>query len=195
MDIFLKVPEAKFFWHWRAPCEHQRCKLHRGVWGQAPQDIFEIAHSGTLFPAFLEPRNQFPRRGSSLLQFSLKRTIFNETGQLVEEWEGGMATTEFSVVYRGNFFFQKRWWGTITEVVIFVTSISFKWKGKTIKQQRNLGTCIFCYPLVSNFMSCFSKKMIIKKFKKPSNIGIKVTNIQWQTTRWNVQPLASKTLL
>ena len=31
--------------------------------GMPPQDIFEIAHSETLFPAFLEPNNQFPRQG------------------------------------------------------------------------------------------------------------------------------------
>ena len=114
-DIFLKVPEAKCFWCWRAPCEHQRHKLSRGVWGHAPQDIFKIAHSETLFLAFLEPKNQFPRQGWSLLKFSLKTTVFNEIGQLVQEWGGGMAATEFSVVYHDNFFFQKRRWGTITQ--------------------------------------------------------------------------------
>ena len=51
-----------------------------------PQDIFEIAHSETLFPAFLEPVISFPgKAGQSFLKFSLKRTIFNETGQLVGE--------------------------------------------------------------------------------------------------------------
>ena len=38
-------------------------RLRVVVWGHAPQDIFEIAHSETLFPAFLEPNNQFPRQG------------------------------------------------------------------------------------------------------------------------------------
>ena len=59
--------------------------------------MFKIEHSETLFPAFLETKNQFPRQGWSSLKFSLKSKIFNENGQLVGE--GGMATTEFSVVY------------------------------------------------------------------------------------------------
>ena len=55
-----------------------------------------IEHLETLFPAFLETKNQFFRQGwSSLKQSSLKSKIFNENGQL--EGGGGMATTEFSL--------------------------------------------------------------------------------------------------
>ena len=47
-----------------------------------------------------------------------------------------------------------------------VTPISFKWKGKPIKQHRKTsnGTvfeefnCLFCYPLVCKFLSCLSLK-------------------------------------
>ena len=53
-----------------------------------------------------------------------------------------------------------------------VTPISFKQKGKPIKQERKkycgcFGefNCLFCYPLVSKFMSCLSTKKKIKKKK------------------------------
>ena len=46
-----------------------------------------------------------------------------------------------------------------------VTPISHKWKGKPIKRQKKKQcgrfeefNCLFCYPLVSKFMSCLSKK-------------------------------------
>ena len=43
---------------------------------------FKIEHSETLFPAFVEPKNQFPRQGSSSLKFPLQSKIFNE----VDSW-------------------------------------------------------------------------------------------------------------
>ena len=54
-----------------------------------PQEIFKIEHSETLFPAFLETKNQFLRQGWSSLKFSLRRKIFNENGHLVGEVRGG----------------------------------------------------------------------------------------------------------
>ena len=60
-DIFLKTPDAKLIWGRQAPCKRRRRELPRGVWGHAPLDIFKIKHSETMFPAFLEPKNQFPR--------------------------------------------------------------------------------------------------------------------------------------
>ena len=49
--------------------------------GMLSQEIFKTEHSETLFPAFLEPKNQ---QGWSSLKFSLSK-IFNEIGQLVGE--------------------------------------------------------------------------------------------------------------
>ena len=51
--------------------------------------IVEIEHSESLFPAILEPKNQFPWQGWSSLKFSLKGKIANEIGQLVGERGGG----------------------------------------------------------------------------------------------------------
>ena len=104
----------------------------------APQEIFKIEHSETLFPSFLETKNQFPRQGWSSLKFSLKSKIFNENGQLVGEG-GGMAITEFSVVNH----------------------------------------------------SVILKNYNNKKIKKPSNIGRKVPDLEWETTGQNPRPLAS----
>ena len=45
----------------------------------------------------------------------------------------------------------------------------------------------------SKFMSCLSKKNYdYKKInKKPSNIGIKVLDVEWQTTGRNIRPAVS----
>ena len=61
-----------------------------------PQEIFKIEYSETLFPAFLEPRKQFPRQCWGSLKFSLKSKLLNENGQLVGGGGGRIATTEFS---------------------------------------------------------------------------------------------------
>ena len=60
-----------------------------------PQEIFKIEYSETPFPAFLEPRKQFPRQCWRSLKFSLKSKLLNENGQLVGGGGGRMATTEF----------------------------------------------------------------------------------------------------
>ena len=55
-----------------------------------PQEIFIIEHSGTLFPAFLEPKNQsFPGKAGVLSNCEKK----NEIGQLVGERGGEMAVS------------------------------------------------------------------------------------------------------
>ena len=82
------------------PCERRRRKLPRESEGMPPQEIFWIEHSEMLFLVFLEPKNQFPRQGWSSLKFSLKSNILMTVGR-----EGEMATTEFSVVYHGEFIF------------------------------------------------------------------------------------------
>ena len=58
-----------------------------------PQEIFKIEYSETPFPAFLEPRKQFPRRCWRSLKFC---KLLNENGQLVGGGGGRMATTECS---------------------------------------------------------------------------------------------------
>ena len=58
-------------------------------------NIFKIEYSETPFPAFLEPRKQFPRQCWRSLKFSLKSKLLNENGQLVGGGGGRMATTEF----------------------------------------------------------------------------------------------------
>lgn len=41
-------------------------------------------------------------------------------------------------------------------------------------------------------MSCLSKKIYDKKInQKPSNIGIKVPDVEWRTTGRNIRPVAS----
>ena len=60
-----------------------------GLGACPPQEIFKIEHSETLFPAFLETKNQFLRQGWSSLKFSLKSKKFNENGQLIGEGAGG----------------------------------------------------------------------------------------------------------
>ena len=70
------ISESKgrdIFWRRKVPCERRRLELPRGVWGHAhPPEFFLKEHSETLFPVFLEPKNQFPRQGWSLFKFSLK---------------------------------------------------------------------------------------------------------------------------
>ena len=56
-----------------------------------PKEIFIIEHSGTLFPAFLEPKNQsFPGKAGVLSNSEKKK---NEIGQLVGERGGEMAVS------------------------------------------------------------------------------------------------------
>ena len=78
-------------------------ELLRGVWEHAPPGNFLKEHSETFFPAFLETKYQSPRQGWSSLKFSLKSKIFNENGQNGGTGVGGMATTEFLVVYHCEF--------------------------------------------------------------------------------------------
>ncbi len=60
-------------------------------------------------------------------------------------------------------------------------------------QQQNFELFIiancFCYPLVSKFMRCLSKKNIM--LKKPPNIVIKVLDVEWETAGRYVRPPAS----
>ena len=49
----------------KAPRERRRRKHLGGSGGMLPQEIFKIEYSETPFPAFLEPRKQFPRQSSS----------------------------------------------------------------------------------------------------------------------------------
>ena len=84
-------------WRRKAPRERGRRK-HLGG-----SEIFKIEYSETPFPAFLEPRKQFPRQCWRSLKFSLKSKLLNENGQLVGGGGGRMATTEFSVAYHCEF--------------------------------------------------------------------------------------------
>ena len=92
-----------FSWCRKAPRKHLG-----GSGGILPQEIFKIEYSETPFPAFLEPRKQFPRQCWCSLKFSLKSKLLNENGQLVGGGGGGgggrMATTEFSLAYHCKFF-------------------------------------------------------------------------------------------
>ena len=56
-----------------------------------------------LFPAFQEPRNQFPRQGWSSPKFFLKSKIFNENGQLAGG--GGVARDRQFYFFYFIFFF------------------------------------------------------------------------------------------
>ena len=90
-----------FSWRRKAPCERRRRKHLGGSGGMPPpppaHEIFKIEYSETPFPAFLEPRKQFPRQCWRSLKFSVKSKLLNENDQLVGG--GGMATTEFSLAY------------------------------------------------------------------------------------------------
>ena len=72
-----------FSWRRKVPRERQRRKHLGGSGGMLPQEIFKIEYSETSFPAFLEPRKQFPRQCWRSLKFSLKSKLLNENGQLV----------------------------------------------------------------------------------------------------------------
>ena len=82
--------------------------------GMLPQEIFKIEYSETPFPAFLEPRKQFPRQCWRSLKFSLKSKLLNENGQLVGGGGGRMATTEFSLAHHCEFiWFSKKMFGNL----------------------------------------------------------------------------------
>ena len=69
------------------------------------QEIFflkkELAQ--TLFPAFLETKHQFRRRGWSLLKFSFKSKIFKENGQMVGDGEWRQQNFQLFII--ANLFF------------------------------------------------------------------------------------------
>ena len=88
-----------FTWGRKAPRERRRRKHVVGCGGMFPQEIFKIEYSETPFPAFLEPRKQFPRQCCRSLKFSLKSKLLNENGQLVGGGGGRMATTEFFIYH------------------------------------------------------------------------------------------------
>ena len=92
-----------FSWRRKAPRERRRRKHVGESGGMLPQEIFKIEYSETPFPAFLEPRKQFPRQCWRSLKFSLKSKLLNENGQLVGGGGGRMATTEFSLAYHCEF--------------------------------------------------------------------------------------------
>ena len=79
--------------------ERRRRKHLGGSGSMLPQDIFKIEYSEMPFPAFLEPRKQFPRQCWRSLKFSVKSKLLNENGHLVGGGGGRMATTEFSLAY------------------------------------------------------------------------------------------------
>ena len=70
--MLVEAPDVTYFWRRKAPFERLKRELPWGVWGILLQEIFKKEHSETLFPAFLETKYQFPRRGWSSLKFSLK---------------------------------------------------------------------------------------------------------------------------
>ena len=65
---------------YNAPRERRRRKHLGGSGGMLPQEIFKIEYSETPFPAFLEPRKQFPRQCWHSLKFSLKSKLLNKNG-------------------------------------------------------------------------------------------------------------------
>ena len=103
-----------FSWRRKAPRWRRRRKRLGGSGGMLPQEIFKIEYSETPFPAFLEPRKQFPRQCWRSLKFSLKSKLLNENGQLVGGGGGRMATTEFSLAYHCEFiWFSKKMFGNL----------------------------------------------------------------------------------
>lgn len=103
-----------FSWRRKAPRERRRRKHLGGSGGKIPHEIFKIEYSETPFPAFLEPRKQFPRQCWRSLKFSLKSKLLNENGQLVGGGGGRMATTEFSLAYHCEFiWFSKKMFGNL----------------------------------------------------------------------------------
>ena len=71
-----------------------------------PREIFKKEHSETLFPAFLETKYQFPRRGWSSLKFSLKVKYLME----MDKWRrmeegGGWRQQNFQLFIIANLFF------------------------------------------------------------------------------------------
>ena len=98
-----------FSWRRKAPRERRRRKHLGGSGGMLPHEIFKIEYSETPFPAFLEPRKQFPRQCWRSLKFSLKSKLLNENGQLVGEGEGEWQQQNFHWLIIANLFdFQKR---------------------------------------------------------------------------------------
>ena len=67
-----------FSWRRKAPRERRRRKHVGGSGSMLPQEIFKIEYSETPFPAFLEPRKQFPRQCWRSLKFSLKSKLLND---------------------------------------------------------------------------------------------------------------------
>ena len=62
----------------KAPRELRRHKHVGGSGGMLRQEILKIEYSETPFPAFLEPRKQFPRQCWRPLQFSLKSKLLRD---------------------------------------------------------------------------------------------------------------------
>ena len=94
-DIIPKAPDVTFLAVHLASAEG--ASYLGGSGGMSPQGIFKIEHSETLFPAFLETKNQFPRQGWSSLKFFLKSKIFNANGQLVGEGRGEWQQQNFQL--------------------------------------------------------------------------------------------------
>ena len=93
-----------FSWHRKSPHERLRRKHLGGSGGMLSLEMFKIEYLETPFPAFLEPRKQFPRQCWRSLKFSFKSKLLNENGQLVGGGGGGrMATTEFSLACHCEF--------------------------------------------------------------------------------------------
>ena len=97
-----------FSWRRKAPLERRRRK-HLGGSGE----IFKIEYSETPFPAFLEPRKQFPRQCWRSLKFSLRSKLLKENGQLVGGGGGRMATTGFSLAYHCEFISFSKMFGNL----------------------------------------------------------------------------------
>ena len=61
-DIVLKASDVTVFGVRRRLTSAEGASYLGGSGGALPQKIFIIEHSETPFPAFLEPRNQFPSK-------------------------------------------------------------------------------------------------------------------------------------
>ena len=95
--MFMKAPDVIYFWPCKAPFECSKLELPREAGGMLPREILK-KNTQKRFQSFWKPSIGFPGKAGGH-SFSLQSKIFNENGQMVWGEGGGMATTEFSVVY------------------------------------------------------------------------------------------------
>ena len=103
----MEAPDVTCFWYPMSPSERLKRELPRGVWGHAPPGNFLKRTLRNVVSSVSGNQVSVSQARLEFTEILLKSKFFNENGQILGYGGGGMATTEFLVVYHCEFTFYR----------------------------------------------------------------------------------------